>query len=106
MKTKVIGFVAVLMLTLISVVPVANAETPNIVNGAKNLASDALTWVLILVPVTCALMVGYHAWMKSMADGDPGAIAERNRKIKNTLVGSVIAECASGLVSVLLAYFS
>ncbi|WP_274655573.1 hypothetical protein [Paenibacillus humicola] len=82
----------------------AGAE-PNIVVGAQKLMQDALKWVLILVPVSATLMIGFHGWMKSMADGDPGAIADRNRKMKNVAVGAAIAECASGLVTVLLTYF-
>jgi hypothetical protein len=78
---------------------------PAIVNDAKKLATDALSWVLILVPVTASLMVGYHAWMKSMADGDPGAIAERNKAMKRVLIGAAIAETASGTVTAILAYF-
>ncbi|MGG2201885.1 hypothetical protein [Paenibacillus validus] len=96
---------AVMMLALMAAAPATFAADPAIVTNAKKLAQDALTWVLVLIPVTGALMVGYHAWMKSMADGDPGAIAERNKKIKNTIVGSVIGVSASGIVTALLAYF-
>lgn len=97
---------SVFMLLLLAAAPAAFAADPNIVTGGKKLAQDALTWVLVLVPVTAALMVGYHAWMKSMADGDPGAIAERNKAMKRVLIGAAVAECASGLITTFLAYFS
>jgi hypothetical protein len=96
---------SVFMTLLMGTAPAAFAATPKIVTGGKSFATDALTWVLILVPVTAALMVGYHAWMKSMADGDPGAIAERNKAMKRVLIGSAIAEGASGIVTAFLAYF-
>lgn len=98
-------FTTVFMMLLVAAAPAAFAD-PNIVTGGKKLAGDALTWVLVLVPVTASLMVGYHAWMKSMADGDPGAIAERNKAMKRVLIGAAIAECASGLITTFLAYFS
>jgi hypothetical protein len=94
------------LLLLLVATPVAFAATPNIVSGGQKLATDALTWILILVPVTAALWIGYHAWMKSMADGDPGAVAERNKAMKRVLIGSAIAECAGGLVTLFLSYFT
>jgi len=97
---------SVFMLLVLAASPSAfAASTPNIVSGGEKLAQDILTWVLILVPVTAAAMVGYHAWMKSMADGEAGAVAERNRAMKRVLIGAAIAECASGIVTTFLAYF-
>ena len=97
---------SVFMLLVLDAAPAAFADTtPNIVSGGQKLATDALTWVLILVPVTAACMIGYHAWMKSMADGEPGATAERNKAMKRVLIGAAIAECASGIVTTFLAYF-
>ena len=50
-------------------------------------------------------MIGFHGWMKSMAD-DPNAISDRNKKMKNVAIGAAIAECTSGLVTVFLGYFA
>lgn len=98
---------AVLVLAAPAVLAVESSQgtQPEIVTGAKRLVEDALNWILVLVPVCAGLMVAYHAWMKSMADGDQGVIAERNRKMKNTIVGAVIAESASGLCRFILSYF-
>lgn len=83
----------------------AQAADPKFVTGGKNLLSDLLKWVLILVPAAAAAMIGYHALMKSLSDGDPGTIADKNKKMKNVLIGAVIAVSATGLVTVFLAYF-
>lgn len=102
---SLIRYISVTALFYLSIVSPSHAATPNIVSGAQRLAQDALTWVLILVPVTAGTMVGYHAWMKSMADGEPGAVAERNKKIKQTLIGGVVAESAAGITQLILSYF-
>ena len=102
---RITSLMLIALIVMLALAPSALASAPGIVTGGKRLAEDALKWVLILVPVSAALMVAYHAWMKSLADGDPGAITERNKKMKNTIVGAAIAESASGLVTVLLAYF-
>lgn len=79
--------------------------TPDIVTGAKQLAEDALKWILIIIPVTAGVMIAWHSWMKSLADGDPGVIETRNKRIKNVLVASIIGECAAGIVQVVMSYF-
>lgn len=84
----------------------ALAATPQVVTGAKALAQDALMWILILVPITAGAMIGWHAWMKSMADGEQGEMGERNKKMKNVLVAAIIAESAAGIVQVILSYFT
>ena len=101
----VVAKISVLSFAMMMVAAPAFAATPNIVTGASNLMKDALTWVLILVPVAAALMIGFHGWMKSMAD-DPNAISDRNKKMKNVAIGAAIAECTSGLVTVFLGYFA
>ncbi|MCZ2845732.1 MAG: hypothetical protein O2U61_04440, partial [Candidatus Bathyarchaeota archaeon] len=45
----------------------AQAATPKFVTGGRNLLQDILKWVLILVPVAAAAMIGYHALMKSLS---------------------------------------
>lgn len=102
----VVAKISVLSFAMMMVAAPAFAADPNIVTGASNLMKDALTWVLILVPVAATLMIGYHGWMKSMADGDPSAVTDRNKKMKNVAIGAAIAECTSGLVTVFLGYFA
>ena len=107
MKSKIKQIAYIAMITLLNVTAVQEAHAaPEIVTGTKNLATDALTWVLLLVPVTAAMKMAYHAWMKSLADGDPGMISQHNQKMKNTLISAVIAETASALTQLVLGYYS
>jgi len=103
---KLTSFFTFLMIVAAPSAFASEQNPPDFVSDGERLAKDALNWILILVPVTCATWLGYHAWMKSMADGDPGAIAERNKKMKNVLIGSIIAEGAAGIVRSVLGYFS
>lgn len=78
---------------------------PEVVSSAANLLQDALTWILFLIPVAAALMIGYHSLLKIMSDGEAGEIAERNKKMKQILIAAVIAFAAVGIVTAILAYF-
>lgn len=79
---------------------------PQIVQGALNLLQDALRWLLVLIPAAGGMMIAYHALMKTLSDGDPAVVADRNRKIKQVLIGVVIGMSASGIVSAVLTYFT
>ncbi len=78
---------------------------PVFVSGARQLLQDVLTWILILIPVAGGAMVGYHSLMKILSDGDPAVVADKNKKIKNVLVGVVVGMSASGIVLAIVAYF-
>lgn len=80
------------------------AGEPGIVSGAKNLASDVLTWLLILIPISAGAGIGYQALMKTL-NQDPAEVAHRNKNMKNILVAAVVGESAMGIVTALLAYF-
>lgn len=83
----------------------AFAAQPKIVSGTQKLISDAMTWLLILIPTSAALKLGYHAMMKYMADDNPGIIVEQNKKMKHTLIGAAIAVTATGLVDFIISYY-
>lgn len=91
------------MIMMFAAMP-AFASQPKIVSGAINLANAAFTWLLGIIPVTAILMFAWHAWMKSLADGESGAVAERNKKMKNVIIYSSIALGASALVTLLTSY--
>lgn len=78
---------------------------PQVVTGAQQLLQDISGWLLILIPLAGVMMVGYHSLMKTLSDGDPATIAEKNRRIKQTLIGVVIGMSAAGLVSAIITYF-
>lgn len=81
------------------------AATPKIVTGTVALFRAATSWLLLIIPLGAGSYVGYHALQKSLTD-DQGVISEKNKLIKNTIIGAIIAECASGLVTVILGFYS
>ncbi|MFB8378179.1 hypothetical protein [Paenibacillus taichungensis] len=83
----------------------ASASQPQLVTGATKLGGDLFTWLLVLIPVYAIVMFAWHAWMKSMAEGEGAEVAARNKSMKRVIIFSAIAEGASGLVKLLLAYF-
>jgi hypothetical protein len=78
--------------------------TPKIVTGSEKLIKDASQWLLLLIPITGGLMVGWQQYMKKWAQ-EPGDIALRDKRSKAIAIASVIAFCADGLISALLAYY-
>lgn len=79
---------------------------PAFVGNVFRLLSDALNWVLYLVPVAAALVIAYHALMIKFAEGEHEGALKHKKGIKKTLIYGAIAFSASGLVSVILSYFS
>lgn len=87
--------------------PIVLAEgEPGIVTGTKNLLDAAMTWLLILIPVGCACVIAWHAFVKQMNEGDPAQAAVHNRAMKNALVAGAIGISASGIVKAVLAFYS
>jgi hypothetical protein len=80
------------------------AAQPKIVTGTVNLFKAASGWLLLIIPVGAGLFVGFHALQKSLTD-DQAVIAEKNKLIKNTVIGAIIAETASGLITVILGFY-
>lgn len=78
--------------------------TPKIVSGTEKLIKDASRWLLLLIPITGGLMVGWQQYMKKWAQ-EPGDIALRDKRSKAIAIASVIAFCADGLIAALLAYY-
>lgn len=96
-------FIVTLML-MMSAAP-AYAGQPTIVTGTVNLFKAFTTWLLVIIPVGAGAMLGYQALQKSLSD-DQAIIAEKNRFMKNVLIGAIVAECASGLVTVILGFYA
>lgn len=80
------------------------ATTPKLVTGTVDLFKTATTWLLLIIPVGAGLFLGYHALQKSLSD-DQGVIAEKNKLMKNVLIGSAVATTASGLVTIVLSFY-
>lgn len=102
-KTKNIGFITMLFLFFLANPALAN--TPTIISGTKNLLDAALGWVLILIPAGAACMLAYHAFSKSMSEGDPAKTESHNRAMKNILIASAIGITAAGTIKAVLSFY-
>jgi len=78
---------------------------PEFVINFGRLLTDATTWIMFLIPTAGGVMIGYHALMKAMEEGDAHSAASHNKAIKNILVGGAIGMSATAIVRVILAYF-
>ncbi len=79
---------------------------PQVVQGAQRMLQDVLTWLLVLIPVAGGTMIAYHSLLKILSDNDPATIIEKNKRIKQVLVGVVVGMSASGLVMAIIGYFT
>lgn len=61
-------------------------------------------WLVLIIPTGAGLRVAYLSFRKTMTDND-GYISDLNVKIKNTIIGSVIAFSISGIVSLFRSYY-
>lgn len=94
-----------LMMVMVSLAVPVFASEPKLVSGTINLAKTASTWLAGGIAVTAGLFAGYFAWQKSISQDDAN-IAKYNKLIKNTIVGAVIATTISGLITVILSFYS
>jgi cadmium resistance protein CadD (predicted permease) len=93
-----------LMLVVMCLATPIFASQPKIVTGTLKLAQTATTWLLGLIPVTAGLVAGFFAWQKSVSQDD-AAITKYNKLIKNVIIGAVLAETVSGLITVILSFY-
>lgn len=81
------------------------AAQPKLVTGTVALFQAATTWLLVIIPVGAGTVLGYTALQKSLTD-DHAVLAEKNKMMKNVLIGAAIAETSSGLVTAILAFYA
>lgn len=94
--------VSTLMLVLLNS-SIVSAE-PDIITGTKDLFSDITKWLLILIPLGIGAFVGFQALQKGMTE-DQAEIAHKNKVIKNSIIGGILAVSASGLINLILGYY-
>lgn len=80
-------------------------QQPEFLSQLVNLLNTVLTWILVIIPISGGTMIGFHALMKQMSDGDAGEIASRDKKMKDILKTTVIAFIGAGVVKALAAFF-
>lgn len=71
---------------------------------AINFLSGWISWLLVIIPVGAGTMVTYQAFRKSIAENE-SVINECNAKIKNTILGAIVALTISGLVTVIKSFY-
>lgn len=101
---KKISLVFILAVILLPV-PVLAAGEPGIVSGTVNLLNAATSWLLGLIPVGCATMMGWHAFLKQLNEGDPAEAAVHNRAMRNILIGGIIGMSVTGIVKAVLSFY-
>lgn len=95
-------FVVVFLLTV--VFAFAAGDTPKIVSGTVDLFTAASGWLMLIIPIASSAVLGFFAWQKSVTD-DQAIISEKNRLMKNVLIGAIIAETSSSLVYTILKFY-
>lgn len=80
------------------------AAQPKLVTGTVSLFQALTGWLLLIIPVGAGAVLGYQALQKSLTD-DQAVIAEKNKMMKNVIIGAAIAETASGLVTIILSFY-
>jgi len=102
------GLIALLITGTILAFPsyVFAADEPAIVSGTLDLLEAATGWLLVLIPAGCATMLGWHAFVKQMNEGDPAQASIHNRAMKNILIGGAIGVSAISIVKAFLAFYS
>ena len=78
---------------------------PTVVTGTQALIAAATGWLMGIIPAGGGLMAGYHWFMSSVSGGEEMAAAQHKRAARNTLIATLLAFCAVGLVKTLLSYY-
>lgn len=102
---KLYHVMVITALTLLTTGKPVLAGQPKLVSGTVALFNAGTGWLLVLIPVAAGCVLGYTALQKSLTD-DHAVVAEKNKMMKNVLIGAAIAESAAGLVTAVLAFYS
>lgn len=102
---KTYGILVLATMTITTMANPVYAGQPKLVSGTVALFQAATGWLLLIIPVGAGAVLGYTALQKSLTD-DHAVLAEKNKMMKNVIIGAAIAETASGLVTALLAFYS
>ena len=78
--------------------------TPVFVTGTQNLMNDAMTWVLVLIPIATALFGAWKALCYQAADENERSMIKKS--VKGALIIAVLGECASAIIKVILSYYA
>ena len=80
------------------------AATPAFVTGTQNLMNDAMTWVLILIPIAASLFCAWKAFCYQAADDNERIMIKKS--VKGAVVVAILCECASAIIKLILSYYA
>jgi hypothetical protein len=114
MKNKIYNFLKknekkISMLFVIAVfstmfISVCYADDPKLITGTVNLFKQLTKWLLLIIPTGTGAFAGWQAFQKSMSE-DEAVIAQKNKIIRNTIIGGAIAMTADGLIAAILNFY-
>jgi uncharacterized BrkB/YihY/UPF0761 family membrane protein len=80
------------------------AATPAFVTGTQNLMNDAMTWVLILIPIAASLFCAWKAFCYQAADDNERIMIKKS--VKGAVVVAILGECAAAIIKLILSYYA
>lgn len=69
-----------------------------------NLMNDAMTWVLILIPIAASLFCAWKAFCYQAADDNERIMIKKS--VKGAVVVAILGECASAIIKLILSYYA
>lgn len=78
---------------------------PDIVSGTLALIQAATGWLTLIIGGGAGIFLGYLAITRGMTD-DQAVIAEKNKLMKNTVKSAVIAASSTGIISLILSFYT
>jgi hypothetical protein len=97
-----LSFLSLLLTTSVFAAP----GDPKIITGVPNLIDKLQIWLYGIIPATTGLKVAWHAYMKSLADGEGGEVAANNKSMKRTAIWGAIALSANAIVDIVFFYLT
>lgn len=97
-------FTLLMVFVFVSLILSESYANPKIVTGTVDLFKAVTSWLLLIIPVGAGAFAGWHALQKSMSEDD-AVISQKNKLIKNTIIGAAIAMTADGLIVTVLSFY-
>lgn len=77
---------------------------PVFVTGTQKLMNDAMTWVLILIPIAASLFCAWKAFCYQAADENERAVIKKS--VKGAVIVAILGELSSAIIKLILSYYA
>lgn len=77
---------------------------PVFVTGTQKLMNDAMTWVLILIPIAASLFCAWKALCYQSADENERAVIKKS--VKGAVIVAILGELSSAIIKLVLSYYA